>query len=69
MTLVAKRAPNFAESGDYQVATGDGVKVIYRDPDDRYWYESRSLEHYSSCFLAFTKLEALARLVTLYGLP
>lgn len=66
--LIAKRAPDFAETGSYDVATASGTKVIYRDPENRNWYEARS-EHYTLCFLGFTKVEALERLASLYGVP
>ncbi len=53
-----KRAPDFAETGTYLILTPQGLKKIYRDPENREWYEDCD-KHYSQSWLGSTKAEAM----------
>ncbi len=65
--LKASKAPDFAETGTYLVNTPNGTKKIYRDPENREWYEEDSSKHYSQSWLGSTQKEALDRLAKLYS--
>ena len=67
--LTARRAADFATSGSYTVETAAGTRVIYRDPENREWYEQRGTERWTTCWLGSTKVEALTKLAALYGAP
>lgn len=73
--MEARRAHDFAETGTYLVATGDGIKKMYRDPQTQLWNEDLpsphafSIQDYFRDFLGATKAEALAKLEKLYGPP
>ncbi len=60
---VVKRAPDFADTGSYEVTAPDGrVHRIYRDPENKWWYVEGP-GHYSDRCVGFTKKEAVARVV------
>jgi hypothetical protein len=57
------RADDFQFSGRYVVSLGGEVLgVIYRDPENREWYEDCH-KHYSQSWLGSSKKEAVERLV------
>ena len=55
------RAADFAMTGEHHVRVADQTVVIYRDPENGWWYEQRgSKVHFSQCVIGFNKKEALA---------
>lgn len=72
MGLVAKRAEDFRDTGNYHVEHGGGTAKIYRDPETGYWFEDVKQAHLHSPhehLLGFTKQEALSKLERLHGPP
>jgi hypothetical protein len=59
-----RRAPDFKESGEYEVDIEGMTYRIYRDPESKTWYETpeRSGAHFSDLRLGYTQQEAVARL-------
>jgi hypothetical protein len=67
--LTAKRAKDFRDSGNYEVrdATGTLVALLFRDPENREWYEEglpgTPQKHYvTESWLGSTQAEAIERL-------
>jgi len=70
--LTYKKAKDFAETGNYDVETGRGVRKMFKDPESKDWHdESRTGSNFShiASFIGFTRDEALARMEERYGRP
>ncbi len=68
--LTAKRAKDFATSGNYEVRDESGtvVALLFRDPGNREWYEESMpgarQTHYTERWLGATQAEAIERLTS-----
>lgn len=62
MSLTVKRAKDFSTTGNYDVHINGVHFIIYRDPENGWWYQDIPLKHFSECCVGFTKAEALERL-------
>lgn len=57
------RAPDFKDSGNYDVKVGDQTGKIYRDPESGWWYREDfpgESSHFSRRQVGFSKTEAVA---------
>lgn len=60
---IVKRAPNFAEEGEYDVTLPSGNKLkIYRDPESGYWLKVGKESFRNENLIGFTRKEAIAKL-------
>jgi hypothetical protein len=56
-----KRAKSFQEFGHYEVLIdGQAKHLVYRSPDDGWWYEDIPGKHFSECVVGFNKKDVLA---------
>lgn len=62
----SRRAPDFSMTGSYIVETAKGPKTIFRDPENKWWYEDAP-GHFSGNVLSTqNKTEAIQRLLEKY---
>lgn len=72
--LTVKRAPDFRDSGLYDLRDAAGVVVarVFRDPGDRGWYEEDLPDapqtHYAERWRGSTRAEAVASIARRLGL-
>jgi hypothetical protein len=70
--LTYKQAKDFAETGNYDVETGDGVRQMFRDRENGYWHDASKIGSqfgYFESVLGFNKKEALEAMEARYGRP
>ena len=71
-----RRAPDFAEMGEYAVEIGGRIRRMHRNPENGWWYETddsaanrlgKRNTHYVDRFIGFNKQEALNSLARYYA--